>query len=100
LTLGTVALIAEVEYSGKRVVVVEDKGAEILSIVDPSSVIKVLSLDIDQDYLIGRSTRVEVNAGASEIDVYAAAAKVPQLTEHLATPFVLKKGDRPHLLKF
>jgi large subunit ribosomal protein L6e len=63
----------------------------------------VPSTAIDQDYLIATSTKLEignVNAAEAGAAVKAAAQKIPEMLDFLSTPFSLKPGDRPHLMKF
>jgi hypothetical protein len=55
---------------------------------------------IDQDFLIATKTKLAIAAGADQAAVAAAATKVPELADYLASTFTLKPGDRPHLLKF
>ncbi|OHT15304.1 hypothetical protein TRFO_14210 [Tritrichomonas foetus] len=51
--------------------------------------------------MIATSTKVDgVDAKSDSNAVKAAAAKVPELVEYLSATFSLRKGDRPHLMKF
>jgi large subunit ribosomal protein L6e len=99
LAVGTIVIILDGEFASKRAVVVADCGAGILKVAGP--VVPVT--EVDQDYLIGTSTKLElgtVNEGNAVGAINAAAQKVPELSEYLSTPFTLKPGDRPHLMKF
>ena len=97
LSVGTIVIILDGEHKGKRAVVVADKGAGIVKVVG----VVVPPQEIDQDYLIATSTRVEgLNEGSNEEAVKSAAAGTEHLVEYLSETFSLKKGDRPHLMKF
>jgi large subunit ribosomal protein L6e len=96
LAVGTVVIILNGDYAAKRAVVVGDAGAGVVTVTGP--VVPVI--DIDQDYLIGTSTKLAISAGADQAAVVAAAGKVAELPEFLSAPFSLKPGDRPHQLKF
>jgi large subunit ribosomal protein L6e len=99
LVVGSVAIILDGEYSGKRAVVVADSGAGVVKVAGPA----VPVTEFDQDYLIGTSTKIQLgtfdekNAASA---VISAAEKIPELTEYLNSTFSLKAGDRPHLMKF
>lgn len=96
LTVGTVVIIVGGENQGKRAVVVADLGAGMVKVAGP-----VVPLnEISQDYLIATSTKIEVAENSTEAQVEAAAGKVPEMVEYLKAPFTIKKGDRPHLMKF
>ncbi|EAY10076.1 60S ribosomal protein L6, putative [Trichomonas vaginalis G3] len=96
LKVGTVVIVVGGEHQGKRAVVVADQGAGIVKIAGPVVPVN----EISQDYLIATSTSIEVAANATEAQVEAAAAKVPEMVEYLKAPFTIKKGDRVHLMKF
>ena len=98
-TIGTIVIILCGEYEARRGVVIADKGAGILTIAG----IDFPAQEIDQDYLIATETKLEIgnvdvaNASAA---IEAAAQKIDQMVEFLRVPFTLKKGDRPHLMRF
>jgi large subunit ribosomal protein L6e len=99
LSIGTVAIILDGDYKGKRAVVVTDLGAGVVGLAGPV----VPYVEVDQDFLIATSTKIPLDGATPEnaaglID--SAASKVPELREYLAAPFSLKPGDRPHLMKF
>ncbi|OHS98233.1 60S ribosomal protein L6 [Tritrichomonas foetus] len=97
LSVGTVVIILDGEHKGKRAVVVADKGAGLVTVCG----VVVPPIDVDQDFLIATSTKVDgVNSNSNSDAVKAAAAKVPELVEYLSATFSLRKGDRPHLMKF
>jgi large subunit ribosomal protein L6e len=99
LAVGSVAIILDGEFAGRRAVVVADGGAGIVKVAGPSLPVT----EIDQDYLIGTSVKVELGSFEEKNavnTVTAAAAKIPELTEYLNATFSLKPGDRPHLMKF
>jgi ribosomal protein L14E/L6E/L27E len=99
LAVGTIAIILEGQYKGKRAVVVADRGAGIVGVAGPV----VPYTEIDQDFIIGTSTKIElgnVDAGNAVAAVEAAAGKQAGLKDYLAATFSLKPGDRPHLMKF
>jgi len=96
LKVGTIVIIVDGENKGKRAVVVAQAGAGIVKVAGPV----VPAFEISQDFLIATSTHLEIPAGASEAQVEAAAAKVPEMVEYLKAPFSLKKGDYPHKMKF
>ncbi|EAY11845.1 hypothetical protein TVAG_459170 [Trichomonas vaginalis G3] len=96
LKVGTVVIFVGGEHQGKRAVVVADQGAGIVKVAGPVVPVN----EISQDYLIATSTSIEVAANATEAQVEAAAAKVPEMVEYLKAPFTIKKGDRVHLMKF
>jgi hypothetical protein len=99
LTVGTIAIILEGQYKGKRAVVVADRGAGIVGLAGPV----VPYTEIDQDFLIGSLTKIElgnVDPGNALAAVEAAAGKQAGLKDYLGATFSLKPGDRPHLMKF
>lgn len=99
LTVGTVVIILDGENKGKRAVVVADNGAGVVTVAGPA----VANLEIDQDFLIATSAKLELGKVdvAKAVDaVKAAASKVQDMTEYLEAVFSLKPGDRPHLMKF
>jgi large subunit ribosomal protein L6e len=99
VSIGTIVIVLDGQYKGKRAVVVADQGAGIVGVAGPV----VPYTEIDQDFLIGTSTKIQIGAvdAASAVQaVEAAAAKVPEAKEYLSAPFSLKPGDRPHLMKF
>ena len=99
LSVGTVVIILDGEHAGKRAVVISDVGAGIVKVC--GTVVPVT--EIDQDYLIATSTKVNVdgvNEGNAPQTVKAAAEKIPEMVDYLGAVFSLKKGDRPHLMKF
>jgi ribosomal protein L14E/L6E/L27E len=89
-------IILNGEYAARRAVVVGDSGAGIVTVSGPA----VPPTEVDQDFLIATSTKLAISAGADQSAVATAASKVPELVDYLSTPFSLKPGDRPHLLKF
>ncbi|EAX90265.1 60S ribosomal protein L6, putative [Trichomonas vaginalis G3] len=96
LKVGTVVIIVGGEHQGKRAVVVADQGAGIVKVAGPVVPVN----EISQDYLIATSTSIDVAANATEAQVEAAAAKVPEMVDYLKAPFTIKKGNRIHLMKF
>ncbi|OHT01883.1 60S ribosomal protein L6 [Tritrichomonas foetus] len=99
LSVGTVVIILDGEHKGRRAVVVQDAGNGLVKVNGPS----VPTTEVDQDYLIATSTKLELgNVDVNNADgaVKAAAAKVPEMVEYLNAVFSLRKGERPHLMKF
>jgi ribosomal protein L14E/L6E/L27E len=99
LSVGIVVIILEGQYKAKRAVVVADRGAGLVGVAGPV----VPYTEIDQDFLIATSTKVEignVDAGNAVAAIEAAAGKVAGLKDYLGATFSLKPGDRPHLMKF
>ena len=94
LAVGTIVIILDGEFKGKRAVVIADAGAGIVKVAG----LVVPETEIDQDYLIATSTKLEGVSDAASIK--AAAEKVPEMVEYLNAVFTLKAGDRPHLMKF
>ena len=97
LSVGTIVILLDGEYKGKRAVVVADKGAGIVKVCGTV----VPPQEVDQDYLIATSTKVQgVSEGSDENAIKSAASATPELVEYLEATFSLRKGDRPHLMKF
>jgi large subunit ribosomal protein L6e len=97
LSVGTVVIILDGEFVGRHAVVVADAGAGVVKVCGTA----VPVTEVDQDFLIATSTRLEIgNAGDAVQAVKAAAEKVPDMVEFLNSLFTLKAGDRPHLMKF
>jgi len=96
LKVGTVVIIVDGENKGKRAVVVAELGAGHIKVAGPA----ISDFEIDQDFVIATSTHLEVPAGSSAAQIESVAQKVPEMVEYLKAPFTLKKGDRPHLMKF
>lgn len=99
LKIGTVVIILDGELKGKRGVVIADQGNGIVTIGGYG----FAAQQIDQDFLIATSTKLElgkVDAAGAEAAIDAAAKKIPLMPEYLKETFSLKKGDRPHLMKF
>lgn len=96
LSVGTIAIILDGEHKGSRAVVLSS-AAGIVKVCG----INFPATEIDQDYLIATSTKVNgVNENSNEAAIKAAAEKVPELVDYLSAKFSLKHGDRPHLMKF
>ena len=99
LTVGTIVAVLDGELKGKYGVVIADKGAGVVVVGGYG----YAAQEFDQDYLLGTQTKLEIGAvdpAGAEAAIDAAAKKVPQMTEYLKSTFSLKKGDRPHLMKF
>ena len=99
LSVGTIVIILDGEFKGKRAAVISDAGAGIVKVC--GTVVPVT--EIDQDYLIATSTKLElagVNEGNAAATVKAAAQKIPEMEDYLNSVFSLRNGDRPHLMKF
>ena len=97
LSVGTIVIILDGEHKGKRAVVVADKGNGVVKVCG----VVVPACEVDQDYLIATSTKVDgVNDGSNEAAIQAAAEKTPELVDYLKAPFSLRPGDRPHLMRF
>ena len=99
LAIGTIVIILDGEFKGKRAAVIADAGAGVVKVCG----IEVPVTEVDQDYLIATSTKLElagVNEGNAVATVKAAAEKIPEMVDYLKATFSLKKGDRPHLMKF
>ena len=94
LTVGTIVIILDGEFKGKRAVVIAEAAAGIVKVAG----LVVPETEIDQDYLIATSTKLDGVSDAASIK--AAAEKVPEMVEYLNAVFTLKAGDRPHLMKF
>lgn len=99
LSVGTIVIILDGEFKGKRAAVIADAGAGVVKVC--GTVVPVT--EVDQDYLIATSTKLElsgVNEGNAAATVKAAAEKIPEMVDYLGATFSLKPGDRPHLMKF
>jgi large subunit ribosomal protein L6e len=99
LSIGTIVIILDGPSKGKRAVVVKDVGAGIVGVAGPV----VAYEEVDQDYLIATSTKINLpSADPADVPaaIAAAAKKQPELTEYLSATFSLKPGDRPHLMCF
>ena len=94
LTVGTIVIILDGQFKGKRAVVVADASAGTVKVAG----LEIPETEIDQDFLIATSTKLEGVKDAASIK--AAAEKVPEMVEYLNAVFTLKAGDRPHLVKF
>lgn len=99
LVTGTIVIILDGEFRGKRAAVVADAGAGIVKVCG----LCVPVTDVDQDFLLATSTKLDLS-GVSESNAAAkvkdAAAKIPEMTDYLNALFTLKAGDRPHLMQF
>ncbi|KAH0792960.1 60S ribosomal protein L6 [Histomonas meleagridis] len=99
LQIGTIAIILDGEFKGKRGVVIADNGKGIVKLNGPA----IKPVEIDQDFLIATSTKLEigkVDEAGSAAAIDAAAQKIPEMVDYLKSTFTLKSGDRPHLMKF
>ena len=99
IQIGTVVIILDGEYKGKRGVVFADNGNGLVKVNGPA----IKPIEIDQDFLIATSTKLEigkVDEAGSAAAINAAAEKIPEMTDYLKATFSLKAGDRPHLMKF
>ena len=99
LKVGTIVIILDGDHAGRRGVVVADKGAGQITVAG----IDFGAFDICQCYLIATSTSLDVagvNPANAESAIAAAAGKIAEMADYLKAPFTLKKGDRPHLMKF
>lgn len=97
LSVGTIVIILDGEHKGKRAVVIADKGAGVVKVCG----VVVPAIEVDQDYLIATSTKVDgVNEGSDEGAIRAAAEKTPELVDYLSSTFCLSHHDRPHLMRF
>ena len=97
LSVGTIVIILDGEYKGSRAVVISESSAGVVKVCG----LNVPATEIDQDYLIATSTKLDgINGNSNEAAIKAAAEKVPELVDYLSAKFTLKKGDRPHLMKF
>ena len=99
LQVGVVVIILDGDLKGRRGVVVADKGAGVVVVGGYG----FAAQEFDQDYLIATSTKLEignVDPAGAEAAIDAAAKKVPQMVDYLKDTFTLRKGDRPHLMKF
>ena len=99
LAVGTIVIILDGEFKGKRAAVISDAGAGIVKVC--GTVVPVT--EIDQDYLIATSTKLElggVNESNAPGAVKSAAEKIPEMVDYLGATFSLTQGDRPHLMKF
>lgn len=99
LAIGTIVIILDGEFKGKRAAVIADAGAGVVKVCGTS----VPVTEVDQDYLIATSTKLElsgVNESNAAATVKAAAEKIPEMVDYLNAVFSLKNGDRPHLMKF
>ena len=92
---GTIVIILEGEFAGKRAVCVADCGAGIVKIAGPQQINGVPEMEMDTKLLKATSTKIELGS-----DVVASINKVDQMAEYLKAPFTIRKGDRPHLMKF
>ena len=98
-TVGTIVIILDGELKGKYGVVIAVKDAGILLVGG----FGYAAQEFDQDILIATETKLEignVDAAGAEAAIEAAANKVPNMVDYLKSTFSLKKGDRPHLMKF
>lgn len=100
LTPGTVVIVLEGEHKGRRAIVTSDKGSGLVTVNGPQSINGVPAFEIDQDYLIATSQKVDIPSGASDSAIVAAVKKVELLEDYLKEIFTLKKGDLPHMMKF
>ena len=99
LSVGTIVIILDGEFKGRRAVVIADAGAGIVKVCGTD----VPVTEVDQDFLIATSTKLEisgVNDSNAVATVKAAAQKIPEMEDYLHAVFSLKKGDKPHLMKF
>ena len=99
IQIGTVVIILDGEFKGKRGVVFADNGNGIVKVNGPA----IKAVEIDQDFLIATSTKLEigkVDEAGSAAAINAAAEKIPEMVDYLKATFTLKPGDRPHLMKF
>lgn len=99
ITVGTIVIILDGEFKGNRAVVIGENGKGLVKVNGPA----IKPIEIDQDYLIATSTKLEigkVDEASSAAAIDAAAQKIPEMTEYLKAKFSLKSGDRPHLMKF
>ena len=99
LSVGTIVIILDGEFKGRRAAVIADSGSGIVKVCGTC----VPVTEVDQDYLIATSTKLDlgsVNEGNAADAVKAAAQKIPEMAEYLNAVFSLSKGDRPHLMKF
>lgn len=100
ITVGTVVIILDGEFAGSRAVVFADNGNGIVKVNGPAL---NKAVEVDQDYLIATSTKLEigkVDENGALAAINAAADKVPEMAEYLKAKFSLRNGDRPHLMKF
>ncbi|KAH0787281.1 60S ribosomal protein L6 [Histomonas meleagridis] len=99
LQIGTIVIILDGEFKGKRGVVFADNGKGIVKVNGPA----IKPIEIDQDFLIATSTKLEignVDEASSAKAIDAAAEKIPEMADYLKATFSLRPGDRPHLMKF
>lgn len=99
LSIGTIVIILDGEFKGKRAAVIADAGAGVVKVC--GTVVPVT--EVDQDFLIATSTKLDlpgVNESNAAGSVKAAAEKIPEMVDYLGATFSLRKGDRPHLMKF
>ena len=100
IQVGKIAIILDGEFKGCRAVVINENGNGLVKLYVP--LLKKV-VEIDQDYLIATSTKLEigeVDENGAENAIKAAADKIPEMNEYLNTKFSLKASDRPHLMKF
>ena len=100
ITIGTIVIILDGEFKGSRAVVIADNGNGIVKVNGPAI---NKAIEVDQDYLIATSTKLEigkVDENGALAAINAAADKIPEMAEYLKAKFSLKSGDRPHLMKF
>ncbi|KAH0790514.1 60S ribosomal protein L6 [Histomonas meleagridis] len=96
---GTVVIILDGEFKGKRGVVFADNGKGVVKVNGPA----IKPIEVDQDFLIATSTKLEignVDEAGSAAAIEVAAQKIPEMIDYLKATFSLKPGDRPHLMKF
>ena len=96
LKVGRIVIILDGEFKGKRAVVVSESPNGMIKVCGPV----VAPVEIHQDFLLATSTEIKVEANANQAQVEAAASKIPEMIDYLKEPFSLKKGDRPHLMRF
>ena len=99
LTVGTIVIILDGEFKGRRAAIICDSGAGIVKVCGTA----VPLTEVDQDFLIATSTKLDlsgVNESNAVTQVKSAAEKIPEMTDYLNAVFSLKNGDRPHLMKF
>ena len=99
LAIGTIVIILDGEFKGKRAAVVANAAAGVVKVCGTA----VPVTEVDQDYLIATSTKLElagVNESNAAATVKAAAEQFPEMVAYLTSTFSLKRGDRPHLMKF